>query len=176
MRHPLITRLSPTSINLRALARFASFAAMALAACKAQPAHEQPSTATRIEHVITSLRPPIRVAGRAPVRWSLGERMAHYHVPGVSIALIDSGRVAWARGFGLRQAGTVDSVNDSTIFQAASISKPIAVTGMLRLVEQGKLSLDEDVNHYLTSWKLPENRFTARDKVTLRRIVSHSAG
>ena len=56
--------------------------------------------------------------------------MAHYHVPGVSIALIDSGRVAWARGFGVGQAGTTDSVNDSTIFQAGSVSKPIAVTGM----------------------------------------------
>ena len=176
MRHPRCMRLFRTSTNPRTLARLVSIAAMALAACKAKPTHEQPSTATRIEHVTTSLRPPVRVAGRAPVRWTLGERMAHYHVPGVSIALIDSGRVAWARGFGVRQAGTTDSVNDSTIFQAASISKPIAVSGMLRLVEQGKLSLDEDVNHYLRSWKLPENRFTAHDKVTLRRIVSHSAG
>ena len=163
-------------MNGRALARFAPVAMAALAACRAQPAHEQPSTAARIEHVTASLRPPVRVVGRAPVRWSLGERMAHYHVPGVSIALIDSGRVAWARGFGVGQAGTTDSVNDSTIFQAGSVSKPIAVTAMLRLVEQGKLSLDEDVNHYLDSWKLPENRFTSREKVTLRRIVSHSAG
>jgi CubicO group peptidase (beta-lactamase class C family) len=169
-------RLLRYSIKSRALAHFASFLAIALAACRAEPAHEQPSTATRIEHVTASLRPPVQVAGRAPVRWTLGERMAHHHVPGVSIAVIDGGRIAWARGFGVSEAGATDSINDSTIFQAGSISKPIAVTAMLRLVEQGELSLDEDVNHYLKSWKLPENKFTARDKVTLRRIVSHSAG
>jgi len=163
-------------MNHKALAHFASFALLALAACHAPPAREASSSAARIQHVTESLRPPVRVAGRAPVRWSLGERMTHYHVPGVSIALIDSGRVTWARGFGVSQAGTTDSVNDSTMFQAGSISKPIAVSAMLHLVQQGQLSLDEDVNHYLTSWKLPENKFTAHEKVTLRRIVSHSAG
>jgi CubicO group peptidase (beta-lactamase class C family) len=158
------------------LSRFTSFALLALAACQAPPARAVPSSAAPIERVTTSLRPPVRVVGRAPVRWTLSERMAHYHVPGVSIALIDSGHVAWARGFGVRQMGTADSVNDSTMFQAGSISKPIAVSAMLRLVEQGRLSLDEDVNHYLKSWQLPENKFTAHEKVTLRRIVSHSAG
>jgi CubicO group peptidase (beta-lactamase class C family) len=62
------------------------------------------------------------------------------------------------------------------MFQAASISKPVAATAMLRLVEEGKLNLDQDVNAYLTSWKVPENQFTAQHKVTLRRLASHSAG
>jgi CubicO group peptidase (beta-lactamase class C family) len=62
------------------------------------------------------------------------------------------------------------------LFQAASISKPVAATALLRLVDEGKLDLDRPVNDYLTSWKLPENRFTATEKVTLRRLVSHSAG
>ena len=69
-----------------------------------------------------------------------------------------------------------DSVSAATIFQAASISKPVAVTAMLRLVEAGKLSFDSGVNVYLTGWKLPGNPFTAKQAVTLRRIVSHSAG
>jgi CubicO group peptidase (beta-lactamase class C family) len=133
-------------------------------------------SASAIDRVTRALRPPVEVVGRPPVRWTLADRMAHYHVPGVSIALIDSGRIAWARGFGVKKAGTADSIGGATIFQAGSTSKPIAVTAMLRLVEQGRLSLDENVNRYLRSWKLPENRFTAREKVTLRRIVSHSAG
>src|ERR1041385_6147697 len=102
--------------------------------------------------------------------------MAAHHVPGVSIAVIDSGRIVWARAFGVKEAGTADSVTSQTLFQAASISKPVAATAMLRLVEQGKLSLDENVNDYLKSWKLPVNKYTAREKVTLRRIVSHNAG
>jgi len=77
-------------------------------ACSKSTKSEALSTTTRIEHVTASLRPPVQVVGRAPMRWSLAQRMAHYHVPGVSIALIDGGRISWARGFGVRQAGTAD--------------------------------------------------------------------
>jgi len=67
-------------------------------------------------------------------------------------------------------------VDTETLFQAGSISKPVAVTGAMKLIERGKLSLDEDVNVKLKSWKVPENEFTRQEKVTLRRIMSHSAG
>ena len=130
----------------------------------------------RIDRVLSALRPPVEVAGKAPVRWTLADRMAHHNVPGISIAVVDGGRLSWARGVGLEQAGTTDSVTPTTLFQAASISKPVTATGMLRLVERGTLDLDADVNRYLTSWKVPDNKFTATEKVTLRRIVSHTAG
>lgn len=130
----------------------------------------------RVARALTGLRPPIEVEGRAPVRWSLTERMAHYQAPGVSIAVIAGGRVAWAGGFGVKVAGGNDPVTPTTLFQAASISKPVAATGMLRLVADGRLDLDTDVNQYLTSWRVPENRHTGTEKVTLRRLVSHSAG
>jgi CubicO group peptidase (beta-lactamase class C family) len=132
--------------------------------------------AARIERVLAGLRPSIEVTNRPPVRWRLADRMAHYRVPGVSVAIIEHGRVAWARGVGVKKAETVDSVTPATLFQAASISKPVAQTAMLRLVEQGRLSLDADVNRYLTSWKVPASRHTATEKVTLRRIASHNAG
>ena len=110
------------------------------------------------------------------MQWALAERMANYKVPGVSIAVIEGGRVSWARGVGVKEAGKPDSVTPATLFQAASISKPVAATAMLRLVERGTLALDTNVNTYLTSWKVPDNKFTAKEKVTLRRIVSHTAG
>lgn len=116
------------------------------------------------------------VEGRAAPTATLAERMAHHGVPGVSIAVVEGGRIAWAHGFGVKAAGGRDSVTDATLFQAASISKPVAATATLRLVERGTLDLDADVNRYLTSWKVPDNRFTAREPVTLRRILSHSAG
>ncbi|MEO8449186.1 MAG: serine hydrolase domain-containing protein [Gemmatimonadota bacterium] len=140
----------------------------------ASPAASNP--AERIDRVLTTLRGPVEVVGGANPRWTLAERMAALHIPGVSIAVIDSGRVVWARGFGVKAAGGTDSVTPRTLFQAASISKPVTQTGMLRLVEQGKLKLDENVNTYLKSWKVPDNKFTAKEKVTLRRIASHSAG
>jgi CubicO group peptidase (beta-lactamase class C family) len=125
---------------------------------------------------VGALRPAVDVEGRPVQRGSLAERMAHHRVPGVSIAVVDGGRIVWAGGFGVREAGGADSVTASTLFQAASVSKVIAATATLRLADQGRLDLDADVNRYLTSWKVPENRFTAREKVTLRRILSHSAG
>jgi CubicO group peptidase (beta-lactamase class C family) len=76
----------------------------------------------------------------------------------------------------VKETGTADSVTAETLFQAASISKPVAATAMLQLVQEGKLALDENVNSYLKSWQLPDNAFTATEKVTLRRIASHSAG
>ncbi len=131
---------------------------------------------TRIARVMRGLKPPVEVEGRPVASWTLAERMVHHKVPGVSIAVIEGGRIAWARGVGVKEAGKPDSVTPATLFQAASISKPVAATAMLRLVERGTLNLDTNVNRYLTSWKVPDNKFTAVEKVTLRRIVSHTAG
>ena len=130
----------------------------------------------RISRVLGGLRPPVEIQGKPAARWTLAERMEHYKVPGVSIAVVEGGRISWARGFGVKEAGKPDSVTPATLFQAASISKPVAATAMLRLVERGTLNLDTNVNRYLTSWKVPDNKFTAVEKVTLRRIVSHTAG
>ena len=129
-----------------------------------------------IARAIASLRPQVEIEGRPDQRWSLSERMAHYKVPGLSVAIISGGKIVWAGGFGVKEAGTADSVTASTLFQAASISKPVAATGMLRLVSEGKVALDTNVNQYLKSWQVPDNKFTATEKVTLRRIASHSAG
>ncbi len=130
----------------------------------------------RIERVLGGLRPPIAIKGQPPVRWKLAERMADSHVPGLSIAVIDDGKIAWARGFGVREAGTNEPVTTSTLFEAQSISKAVAATATLVLVNSGRLSLDESPNTYLKSWKLPYNEFQAHEKVTLRRILSHSSG
>ena len=102
--------------------------------------------------------------------------MAFYKVPGVSIAVINNGRLEWARGYGVLEAGSSQSVTTATLFQACSISKPIAAMAALELVEQGRLDLDEDINNKLNSWKMPENDFTKEQKVTLRRLLTHTAG
>ncbi|MGH9960173.1 MAG: serine hydrolase, partial [Pyrinomonadaceae bacterium] len=80
------------------------------------------------------------------------------------------------RGYGVRETGRIEPVTPETLFQAASISKPVAAMAALRLVQQGRLTLDEDVNQKLVSWKVPENVFTNEKQVTLRGLLSHSAG
>jgi hypothetical protein len=126
----------------------------------------------RIEH-IQRLIPPVVVPGEARPR--LSARMAELHVPGVSIAVIHDGAIQWARGFGVARVGG-PPVTAKTLFQAASISKPVTALAVLRLVQAGKLDLDTDVNGYLKSWKIPENTFTEEHPVTLRELLTHSAG
>ena len=90
--------------------------------------------------------------------------------------MIDHYKVVDVKAYGVVGAGSNRPVTTRTLFQAGSISKPVAATAALHLVEQGKLSLDEDVNQKLKTWKVPENEFTKTEKVTLRRLMSHSAG
>lgn len=130
----------------------------------------------KIHRVENGLLPAIVVKGQPAPRMGLSERMRFFNTPGVSIAVIHNGKVEWARGYGVREAGRSDPVSPATLFQAASISKPVAAVAALRLVEQGKLTLDEDVNLKLASWKVPENQFTSERKVTLRGLLSHGAG
>jgi CubicO group peptidase (beta-lactamase class C family) len=106
---------------------------------------------------------------------TLAERMTFHGCPGVSIAVIDDYRIAWARGYGLQEAGRSRPIATRTLFQAGSISKPVAASAVLRLVQEGKLSLDADVNDYLRSWKVPANG-AWQPRVTLRQLLSHSAG
>lgn len=107
---------------------------------------------------------------------TIADRMKHYKVPGVSVAVINDGKIEWAKGYGVTEAGGSTPVTAETMFQAASISKPVAAMGMLALVEKGLLTLDEDVNAKLKSWKVSDNDLTKEQKVTLRRLASHSAG
>src|SRR6185312_637162 len=71
---------------------------------------------------------------------------------------------------------TNEPVTPETLFQAGSISKPVAAMVAMKKVEQGKIALDDNINNKLTSWKLPDNEFTAKKKVTLRNLLSHTAG
>jgi len=108
--------------------------------------------------------------------FTLEERMTHHGVPGVSIAVIENFELEWSKGYGVRDAVMGGTVDETTLFQAASISKSFTAAVALALVEDGILSLDRDVNEQLTSWRVPENSLTREEKVTLRRLLSHSAG
>ena len=111
-----------------------------------------------------------------PLRLDIQKLMQLYKVPGLSIAVIDNFQIVWAKAYGVIEAGSTASVTTRTLFQAGSISKPVAAAGALYLVERRKLSLDENVNQKLKTWKVPDNEFTKDEKVTLRRLMSHSAG
>ncbi len=126
-----------------------------------------------LEH---GLRPTFVAAGEALPGWSLEERMAHYHVPGVAIAVVRGGEVVQAAGYGLREAGALDAVDADTLFNVGSISKVATAAISLRLMAQGKIDLDRDVHRYLTSWRIPPAPGIADPVVTMRMLMSHTAG
>ncbi|HYX27417.1 MAG TPA: serine hydrolase, partial [Pyrinomonadaceae bacterium] len=102
--------------------------------------------------------------------------MKFYKVPGLSVAVIKDFKIAWAKAYGVKDLQTKEPVTTDTLFQAGSISKSVNATIAMKKVEQGKISLDDNINDKLVTWKLPENELTAKSKVTLRKILSHTAG
>lgn len=102
--------------------------------------------------------------------------MREHSVPGLSVAVIDDYKIAWAKGYGLTEKDGRNPVTTETLFMAGSISKPVAAVGALVLVERGVLKLDSDVNTDLRGWKLPETSLTVDQKVTLSRILDHTSG
>jgi CubicO group peptidase (beta-lactamase class C family) len=150
-------------------------AAVLSGACQAQMAQPSKEIQAHISAIENGLLPAVVIEGGPWPSRTLAERMASLNVPGVSIAVMRNGKLEWAKGYGVARAdGT--KVNTDTLFQAASISKPIAALAAVRLVEQGKLSLDADINGYLTSWKLPASDAAKGKAVTLRHLLTHTGG
>jgi CubicO group peptidase (beta-lactamase class C family) len=130
----------------------------------------------RIARIENGLRAPVAVRGEPARTMRLADRMRDLHVPGVSIAFIDHGRIAWTRAYGVADAATGRPVTPATLFQVASISKPVAAVATVRLAAQGRIDLDADVNTYLRAWHLPDTPLTAQHPVTARMLLSHTAG
>jgi CubicO group peptidase (beta-lactamase class C family) len=134
-----------------------------------------PEIQGRIDRVSACLTTPVVEKDDPQDCQTLQERMAADHVPGVSIAVIHDGAIEWAQGFGLAQMGGAP-VTTQSLFQAGSISKPVAAMAALRLVEEGKLSLDSDVNQSLTTWRIPPSTVAPGAVVTLRELLTHTGG
>ncbi|MDI3288695.1 serine hydrolase domain-containing protein [Polyangium sp. 15x6] len=122
------------------------------------------------------LRPNVIALSDAAPRWSLAERMRHYKVPGVAVAVLRNGEVVQAVGYGVREIGTQDKVDGDTLFSVGSISKVVTAATTLRLVAQGQLELDRNVDDYLKRWKLPASAEVPQPRVTLRMLMSHTSG
>ena len=129
-----------------------------------------------IARIEQSLYPNLMIRFQEPPPATVLDRLVHHNVSGVSVAVMLNGELAWARGYGIADSVAGLPVTPQTLFQAASISKPIAAMAALDMIEAGELSLDEDINDFLTSWELPGEGFTSSEKVTVRRILNHTAG
>ena len=132
------------------------------------------SVKNRIKSVENGLIPYVPVQGFPA--WNIYERMKHYKVPGVSIAVVNNFKVEWAKGYGLADTLKKTPVTPQTMFSAGSISKLVMAAAAFQLIQEQKIGLDEPINQYLKSWKITENDYTRQTPVTLRMLLSHTAG
>lgn len=130
------------------------------------------ASAARVEAGLPAVTQGDRTEQRSLTEW-----MEALAVPGVSIAVIDDNRIVWAKAYGVTTPGPLGSpVTPKTIFQAASIAKPVAALAVLRYVERGAFELDADINGYLRSWRLPEGEVQSGESITIRRLLAHTGG
>lgn len=128
------------------------------------------------QSIENNVQKSIVVAGEQQLQRTLIERMQEENVPGVSIAVLQDGKITWAKGFGIANSKTNQIIDEKTLFQAGSISKPIAALAALKLFEQGKISLDENANKYLSGWQIEGSALEKDNPVTIRQLLSHTAG
>jgi CubicO group peptidase (beta-lactamase class C family) len=129
----------------------------------------------KIKQVENNISGWVQIEGVKSV-WTLPERMQYYHVNGLSIAVIHNYKLEWAKGYGWADSANQIPVTTQTLFQAASISKSVNAVGVLKLAQENKLNIHEDINHYLKNWRIPESNFTADKKVTVYNLLNHTAG
>ena len=132
------------------------------------------ATEPKVKLVETGLLPVAAKTIGVPA--NIDDRMRAYGVPGISIAIVDNGKIAWAKGYGVADSSSRRPVTTQTLFQAASISKPLSAMGALLLVQKGLVNLDDDVNAALKSWTIPANDLTRASPVTLRMLLNHTSG
>ena len=128
----------------------------------------------KIKQVEENLGGWVKIEGHP--NWTLQERMVHYKIHGLSIAVVHNYQIEWARAYGWADSAEQRPVTVHTVFQAASISKSLNAVGILKLVQDKKLDLYADINNYLTSWKFPYDSLSKNKKITIINLLSHTAG
>lgn len=148
-----------------------------LASCSAveQPDRES-QLESRISRIENGLIANVQIEGESQKYFNLQDRLEEIGIPGLSVAFAANGKLEWARAYGMADKSENRPMTTGTYLLAGSISKPVAAVRSLQLVEDSVFDLDENINSYLQSWQVPDNEFTETEKVTLRRILTHTAG
>ena len=148
--------------------------AIACTACAQSTDRYTGDVAGRIRQVEQNLGSRYMIKGHAP--YTIEERMARYHINGLSIAVIHNYHIDWAKGYGWADSAEHRPVTVHTLFQAASISKSLNGVGVVLLAQEGKLDLNTDINNYLTSWKFPYDSLSKGKKIAVANLLSHTGG
>ena len=135
--------------------------------------HYSKAVNEQIARVETTLSGGMVIDGKL---YTLAERMKHYNVAGLTVAVIDNYQIVWAKGYGYADKKENRKVTTNTMFEPGSISKSLNAVGILQLAQQGKLDLYQDINQYLVNWKFPYDTVSHGKKITTAQLLSHTAG
>ena len=109
-------------------------------------------------------------------KYNILDRMKFYKIPSVSIAVINNGKIEWTKTYGYADIEMKRLANKTTLYQVASITKSVNGLGIMKLVQDGKLSLTNDIRNYLKTWTFPDNELSKNKTITLKNLLSHTAG
>ncbi|MEP7344133.1 MAG: serine hydrolase domain-containing protein, partial [Gemmatimonadaceae bacterium] len=161
-----------STMRVRELLHHACFALAIAATVAVAPLGAQDDAATYIARIEGKQTPDRQGLDG----YTVAELLQRFRVPGISVAVIKDFKIHWAKGYGVADVETNRMVDTATLFQAASISKPVTAFAAARLAQEGKFTFDTDVNQLLKSWKVPRNEKTGAQPVTLRSLFSHTSG
>ena len=122
------------------------------------------------------LRAPVRFGQETDKTYSVQQRLEYHKVPGISFALIQNGELAWASGYGAVAAASQQAVTVNTLFQAASIAKPVTAFAVMRMQQQRLIDINASIDIYLTSLTLAKGEQTPEAVVSFKNLLDHSSG
>ena len=106
---------------------------------------------------------------------TISNSMISYNIPGLSLAVINKGKIEWSQTY-TNPRFPNQKLNNTTIFQAASLSKPVTFLAALRMHTAGTIDLDKNVEKYVKSFSLPQGKQTKENPITFRNIFAHTSG
>lgn len=122
------------------------------------------------------IRGKVKFMGEEDHFSSITDKMSDYQIPAVSLAIINNGEIEWSDIYKNPDFTGEQHLDSVSLFQAASLSKPVTFFAALRMHAAGEIDLDQNIQDYLKEFVLPEGKQTAENPVTFRNIFSHTSG
>jgi len=107
---------------------------------------------------------------------TINQLMKQYDVPGAGITVIKDREILWSQSYGFKDVNTQVKVSNQTMFQAASISKPITALATLNLAKDGLLNINKPVNQYIKHWKIPNYKTSDTNPILIKQLINHTSG
>ncbi|MGB5554831.1 MAG: serine hydrolase domain-containing protein [Flavobacteriaceae bacterium] len=122
------------------------------------------------------IRGQVKFLGEPENFSSITNKMSEYNIPALSLAVMNKGKIEWADMYQNVNFPEEQKLDCASIFQAASLSKPVTFLAALRMHAAGEIDLDENIQNYLKDFELPQGKQTVENPVTFRNIFSHTSG